>query len=138
MPFDKVAQMMQEMVSVQAHEETVRRLTEQAGSWMEAAQIAEGEADAAPEPEDAQLLERCVFSADGAMISLVKKQWVETRTVAIGEPQEKLNASGVREIHVGKLSYFLRLADASTFTNLAEVEMRRRKVAQAKEVCAVM
>lgn len=78
------------------------------------------------------------FSADGAMISLVNKQWVETRTVAIGEPQEKLNAQGEREIHVGKLSYFSRLADASTFTNLAEVELRRRKVAQAREVCAVM
>ncbi|GHP00152.1 hypothetical protein KSF_101990 [Reticulibacter mediterranei] len=138
MPFDKVAQMMQEMVSVQTHEETVRRLTEQAGIWVEAAQIAEGEVDAAPEPENAQLLERCVFSADGAMISLVHKQWVGTRTVAIGSPQEKLNAQGAREIHVGKLSYFSRLADASTFTNLAAVEMQRRKVKEAKQVCAVM
>jgi len=138
MPFDKVVEMMQELVSVQTNQETVRRLTEQAGSWMEAAQIAEVEAGGEPEPEDGQSLQRCVFSADGAMISLVKKQWVETRTVAIGEPQEKLNAQGVRESHVGKLSYFSRLADASTFTNLAEVEMRRRKVREAKEVSAVM
>jgi hypothetical protein len=72
------------MVSVQTHEETVRRLTEQAGSWMEAAQIAEVEAGDEPEPEDEQPLQRCVFSADGAMISLVNKQWVKTRTVAIG------------------------------------------------------
>jgi hypothetical protein len=138
MPFDKVAQMMEEMVSVQTHEETVRRLTEQAGSWMEATQIAEVETDGEPEPEDEQRLQRCAFSADGAMISLVNKQWVETRTVAIGEPQEKRNAQGEREIHVGKLSYFSRLADASTFTHLAEVEIRRRKVKEAKEVCAVM
>jgi hypothetical protein len=33
MPFDKVAQMMEEIVSVQTNEETVRRLTEQVGSW---------------------------------------------------------------------------------------------------------
>ena len=105
---------------------------------MEAAQRAEVEASGEPELEDEQLLQRCVFSADGAMISLIHKQWVETRTVAIGEPQEKLDARGEREIHVGKLSYFSRLADASTFTNLAEVELRRRRVAQAKEVCAVM
>jgi hypothetical protein len=72
------------------------------------------------------------------MISLVNKQWVETRTVAIGEPQEQRGAQGERESHVGKLSYFSRLADASTFTNLAEVEIRRRKVREAKEVCAVM
>jgi hypothetical protein len=39
---------------------------------------------------------------------------------------------------VGHLSYFSRLADASTFTTLAEVEMQRRKVGEAKEVCAVM
>src|SRR5260370_19719792 len=39
---------------------------------------------------------------------------------------------------MGKLSYFSRLADAFTFTTLAKVEMRRRKVADAREVCAVM
>jgi hypothetical protein len=138
MPFDKAAQMMEEIVSVHTNEETVRRLTEQVGSWMEAAQTAEVEAEEEHEQEDEQLPERCVISPDGAMISLVHKQWVETRTVAIGEPQERLTAEGEREIHVGKLSYFSRLADALTFTRLAEVEIRRRKVAQAKEVCAVM
>ena len=138
MPFDKVAEMMEEIVSVQSNEETVRRLTEQVGSWMEASQTAEVEADGEPRSEDEPPLQRCVISPDGAMISLVHKQWVETRTVAIGEPQDELNADGEREIHVGKLSYFSRLADASTFTNSAEVETRRRKVAEAKEVCAVM
>ncbi len=138
MPFDKVAEMMDALLSVQTHEETVRRLTEQVGSWMEAAQTAEVEADGKSESEDEEPLQRCVFSSDGAMVSLVKKQWVETRTVAIGEPQEKLNAEGETEIHVGHLSYFSQLADASTFTDLAEVEMRRRKVAEAKQVCAVM
>jgi hypothetical protein len=133
MPFDKVAQMMEELLAVQTHEETVRRLTEQAGSWMEAA-----ETMADCEPKEEQPLQRCAFSTDGAMISLVHKQWVETRTVAIGEPEEKRGADGEVEIHVGKLSYFSRLADASAFANLAEVEMRRRKVREAKEVCAVV
>ena len=105
---------------------------------MEAAQTAEIEAHGELESEEEQPLEQCVISADGAMISLVHTQWVETRTVAIGEPQEKLNAEGEREIHVGKLSYFSRLADASTFTDLAEGEMQRRKVSEAKEVGAVM
>ena len=138
MPFNKVVEMMQEMVSVQTHEETVRRLTEQAGSWMEAAQRAEVEADREPASKDEERLERCAFSADGAMISLVHKQWVEVRTVAIGEPQEQLTAAGEMEIHVGHLSYFSRLADVSTFTALAEGEMRRRKVREAKDVCAIM
>ncbi len=71
MPFDKVAQMMEEIVSVQTNEEMVRRLTEQVGSWMEAAQTAEVEAGGEPESEDAEPLQRCVISADGAMISLI-------------------------------------------------------------------
>ncbi|HVB73874.1 MAG TPA: hypothetical protein VNE38_09985 [Ktedonobacteraceae bacterium] len=40
--------------------------------------------------------------------------------------------------HVGHLSYFSRLADASTFIDQAEREIWRRKVGEAKEVCAVM
>jgi hypothetical protein len=138
MPFDKVAEMMEELLSVQTNEETVRRHTEQVGSWMEAWQTAEVEADAEPQPESERPPQRCVFSSDGAMVSLVHKQWAEVRTVAIGEPQEKRNAKGEREIHVGKLSYFSRLADATTFTKLASVEIRRRRVKEAKEVSAVM
>jgi hypothetical protein len=105
---------------------------------MQTAQTAEVEADGEPGSEEQRPLRRCVFSADGAMISLVKKQWVETRTVAIGEPLEKQTTDGETEIHVGHLSYFSRLADASTFTDLAEVEMRRRRVRKAQEVGAVM
>jgi hypothetical protein len=138
MPFHKVVGMLSDLVSVQVNEETVRRLTEQAGSWMEAAQTAEVEAEGKPESEEEQPPERSVISPDGAMISLVHKQWAETRTVAIGEPQEKRNASGETEIHVGNLSYFSRLSDASTFTKLAKVEIQRRQVAQAQEVGAVM
>ena len=138
MPFDKVAEMMEELLSVQTTEETVRRLTEQAGSWIEAWQTAEVEAEDEPLEDLERPLERCVFSPDGAMISLVHKQWAEVRTVAIGEPQQKRNAKGEVEIHVGKLSYFSRLADASTFTRLAEVEVRRRRVREAKQVAAVM
>src|SRR4030095_7223939 len=109
MPFDKAAQMMQEIVSVQTNEETVRRLTEQVGSWMETSQTAAIEEPSEPESKDGEPPERCVFSPDGEMISLIDNQWAETRTVAIGEPQEKLNAEGEREIHVGNLSSFSRL-----------------------------
>ncbi len=61
MPFDKVAEMMEEIVSVQTNEETVRRLTERIGSWMEAAQTAEVDAGGELEPEDEPPLQRCVF-----------------------------------------------------------------------------
>ncbi len=38
---------------------------------------------------------------------------------------------------MGHVSYFSRLTDAETFADVAEVEMRRRKVVQAERVCAV-
>jgi hypothetical protein len=77
------------------------------------------------------------MSADGAMISLVNKQWVEVRTLVIGEPHVVLGADGEPEIHVGHLSYVSRLCDAFTFTQQVAGEIRRRKVMEAKEVCAV-
>ena len=80
------------------------------GACMEAAQTAEGDAPSSQHSKDQPSPLRCVFSADGAMVPLVKKQWAETRTVAIGEPQEKRTASGETEIHVGQFSYFSRLA----------------------------
>ncbi|SRR6266487_4770088 len=108
MPFDKVAEMMKELLSVQTYEEMVRRLSEQVGSWMEAAQRGDARGESSGKLTEQEPLERCAFSADGAMVSLVNKQWAETRTVAIGEPQEKRTADGEIEIHVGQLSYFSR------------------------------
>ena len=71
MPFDKAAEMIEELLAVQTNEETVRQLTERIGACMEAVQTAEAEADGSHESHDQPPLQRCVFSADGAMISLV-------------------------------------------------------------------
>ena len=103
MPFDKAAQMIEEILGVQTNEETARQFTEQVGSWMQAAQTAEVAADGELESEEQRLLQRCVFSADGAMISLIHTQWAETRTVAVGELEEQLTAENKQEIHVGQL-----------------------------------
>ena len=61
MPFDKVAEMMEELLSVLTTEETVRRLTEQVGGWMEDWQTAEVEAESSPESERERPLQRCVL-----------------------------------------------------------------------------
>jgi hypothetical protein len=135
MPFEKAANMVEDLLGVQTDEETVRRLSEQAGRWMQQAQEAEVEAMVQNQSQD--YLQRCALSVDGAMVPLVKQQWAETRTLAIGEPVEKCTTDGKREIHVERLSYFSRLANACAFTDLAEVEMRRRGVQQAKQVGAV-
>jgi hypothetical protein len=70
-------------------------------------------------------------------VPLLKGEWAEVRTVAIGEVEQRSTAEGKQEVHVGQLSCFSRLTDAETFADLAEVEMRRRKVVQDEQVCAV-
>ncbi len=89
------------------------------------------------EPHAKTVPARLVMSADGACVPLLHGEWAEVRTVAIGEVEERCTLDGEQEIHVGQLSYFSRLTDAETFADLAEVEMRRRKVIQAEQVCAV-
>lgn len=129
--------MLGDLLGVQISAETARRLAEQMGAWMDVVQTQEIEKEALHAPSDQPASERCVMSTDGAMISLVHKQWVEVRTVVIGEPVERLGTSGETEVHVDHLSYFSSLSDASTFIELAAGEMRRRSVAQARQVCAV-
>jgi hypothetical protein len=132
MPFKQAAQMLGTLLGVQISAETARRLTERMGAHMEAAQAAEADPAVPHESTDPPVPERCVMSVDGAMISLVHQQWVEVRTLAIGEPVVQHSAEGEPQVHVGRLSYFSRLADASTFTQLAQGEVRRRRVREAR------
>ncbi len=132
MPFKQAARMLADLLGVQISTETARRLTERMGAHLEAAQTAEADLAVPPESTDQPAPERRVVSVDGAMISLVHQQWVEVRTLAIGQPHEQRSADGKPEIHIGQLSYFSRLADASTFTELADVEVRRRRVKEAR------
>jgi len=137
MPFAWAARMLECLLGVQVSKETVRRLTEQAGCLLETAQTVQAQVPWQQEPQGKKTPVRLAMSADGAYIPLVKGEWAEVRTLAIGEIEENPGADGTREGHVRHLSYFSRLADAATFTELAEVEMRRRKVIQAEQVCAV-
>ena len=137
MPFAQAARMLERLLGVQVGQETVRRLTEQAGCHVETAQTAEAQAPWQEEAAGKKVAVRLAMSADGALVPLVKGEWAEVRTLAIGEVEEQHTADGTSEIHVEHLSYFSRLTDAATFTDLAEVEMRRRKVIQAEQVCAV-
>ena len=70
------------------------------------------------------------------MVPLTEGAWAEVRTLAIGDVPT--GSADPEQVHVGDLSYFSRLMDAARFTDLAEVETRRRHLVQAKEVCAVM
>jgi hypothetical protein len=136
MPFARAAQMLEELLGIHVSEPTVRRETERAGALYEARQTRHSLKPAKDEPQPS-ICEQLVISADGAYVPLVKGEWAEVRTVAIGEVKPDEAAPGHRQIKTWRHSYFSRMVDASTFEYLAEGEMRRRGVSLAKQVCAV-
>ena len=73
------------------------------------------------------------LSVAGAMVSLVGKQWVEVKTLAIGTVVP--DARGA--VRARELSYFSRRTDHATFRRLALVETHRRGVGTAGTVVAV-
>jgi hypothetical protein len=114
-------------------ESVAERLTEAAGAAYVAEQTAAVEAlERRPtaEPSGPAVLQ---LSADGAMISLVGKQWAEVKTVAIGA----VVTTPTGEPRAQEPSYFSRRADHATFRRLALVETHRRGVGTAGVVVAV-
>lgn len=136
MPFERARQMLEEFLGIQVSEPTVRRGTERAGALYEARQTAQSQ-QACPTETATSGCEKQVISTDGAYVPLVKGEWAEVRTVVIGQVKEQVIAHGQHEVHTCEFSYFSRMTDAQSFGDLAEVEMRRRGVSQAKAVCAV-
>jgi hypothetical protein len=136
MPFRQASRVLQDLLGVSISPETARRLCEEVGKRVEEKQTAQAQEPWKEEASAQENTHRMVLSADGAMVPLRGGEWAEVRTLAIGEvPAE---AADLEQIHVERLSYFSRLTDATHFTDLAEVETRRRHLVQAKEVCAVM
>jgi hypothetical protein len=85
LPFGKSAQLVEHLLRVKVSGSTGRRYTEAAGATYEALQterVAQIE-QRLPEPPlgPAQQL----LSVDGAMVPLVKGEWAEVKTLAIGE-----------------------------------------------------
>jgi len=136
MPFERAREMLERMVGVQVSEPTVRRGTQRAGALYEARQTAQSQPSAQAAPA-VTIGEQQVISTDGAYVPLVRGEWAEVRTVAIGEVKAQTSAQGPDKVHTCQLSYFSRMTDAGTFGDLAQVELHRRGVSQAKAVCAV-
>jgi hypothetical protein len=136
MPYARAADMLEELLGVQVSEATVRRGTQRVGTLYEARQTTQSQQTSQTQTEMTPC-EQQVISTDGAYVPLVKGDWAEVRTVAIGQVKEKVTAKGQREVQTCQISYFSRMTDAEAFGELAEVEMQRRGVSQAKTVCAV-
>jgi hypothetical protein len=115
-------------------ESLAERLTEAAGAAYVAEQTAVVERlERQPTPEPAGPA-RLQVSVDGAMISLVGKQWVEVKTLALGAVVQEADGT----VRAQDLSYFSRRAEHTTFRRLALVETYRRGVGTALEVVAIM
>src|SRR5215212_1201641 len=117
-----------------ASESGAERLTEAAGAAYVAEQTAAVEAleqRPTPEPAGPAVLQ---MSADGAMISLVGKRWVEVKTLAIGTIVRAADGT----VRAEDPSYFSRRAEHAAFRRLALVETYRRGVGTALQVVAVM
>jgi len=138
MPFERAAGELEYLLGVGLSEPRVRRLTEKAGAAIVATQGAEVErleAEAAEAPAGPALQ---LLSVDGAMIPLVGREWVEVKTLAIGEVTiEVEERSGERVIKASELSYFSRRMGSDEFARQSLVETHRRGLERAGRVCAV-
>jgi hypothetical protein len=134
MPFAHAAGELGRLTGAVVSESLAARLTEAAGAAYVAEQTAAVERlerQPTPEPAGPGLLQ---LSADGAMISLVGRQWVEVKTLALGRVVRAADGT----VRTREVSYFSRRAEHTTFRRLALVETHRRGVGTALAVVAVV
>jgi hypothetical protein len=85
MPFEKAAEMFEDLLGIQMSKSLSARYTEGAGAAYVSLQTAEVERLEREMPSAPAGADKLQVSADGAMVPLVHGQWVEVRTVVIGE-----------------------------------------------------
>jgi hypothetical protein len=138
MPFDRAVTELQFFTHVDVSEPTLRRHVQASGAAYAALQeqaVDELERTLPPAPPGPPVQQ---VSVDGAMVSLVDKEWAEVRTLAVGTVKKPVMEKGEPVVHTGQVSYFSRLCDADTFGRLATVETHRRGTENAGTVCAVV
>ena len=120
------------------HADTARRRTEGAGAVLLAYESAEAERILREHPTPPPGPDTLLFSVDGAMVPIVGGQWMEVRTLAVGEVQPPRATPDEVLIQTTNLSYFSRLTDSSSFAEQALLELHRRGIETARRVGAVV
>lgn len=133
MPFEPARELLEELLGVRVSKATARRATLAIGTaalavWEAEVERLKQEAPQAPDGADKQAM-----SGDGAFVLLVGGEWVEVKTLTIGEVTRTKRG----EVCTQQLSTFSRLADAERFTEASLVETHQRGLERAAEVCAV-
>src|SRR6266702_3077795 len=133
MPFESARDLLEDLLGIEVSKATAWRATLVTGQAQlsvceQAMERLKRELPQAPAGAEKQAL-----SGDGAMVHLVGGEWVEVKTLALGEVTR--NKRG--EVCMQHLSYCSRLCDAASFAEAALVETQRRGLERATEVCAV-
>jgi hypothetical protein len=138
MPFEEATNELQATLGIQVSASTVRRLTLQAGAITEQIQTEQSQPQHAcsrfPLPHEEPAC-RLAMSCDGGMVPLRGGVWAEVKTLVIGEVLAQIQQGTTARTTAH--SYFSRMTDAATFADLASVEIERRGIERAQEVCAV-
>src|SRR6266550_4358362 len=133
MPYAQAQELLSDLVGIQVSKATSRRATLHTGQAALARDEAEEERLKREVPQAPEGADKQQLSADGAMVHLVGGEWVEVKTLIMGEVT--CNKRG--EVCTQQLSTFSRLADAERFTQASLVETHRRGLERATAVCAV-
>ena len=138
MPFGQAAKEAGYFVHVTLSEATVRRQSEAVGAAYVALQTREVERiEKGESPKADAGVHQQFLSVDGAFVPLVGGEWAEVKTLVIGTVEPAREVKGEMVVKTGDLTYFSRLAEASTFQRLALVETHRRGLNQSEAVGAV-
>ena len=124
MPFEQARDLLQDLLGIQVSKATARRATLHTGEAALAVDAKEEERLKQEGPQAPSGADKQLLSADGAMVHLVGGEWVEVKTLVLGEVTR--NKRG--EVCTQQLSTFSRLADAERFTEASLIETHRRGV----------
>src|SRR6266566_6297347 len=133
MPFEPACDLLKDLMGMQVSKATARRVTLQTGAAALAVSEAQEERLKREVPQAPAGADKQAMSGDGAYVLLVGGEWVEVKTLTIGEVTR--NKRG--EVCTQQISSFSRLAGAEDFTEAALVETHRRGLERAAAVCAV-
>ncbi len=133
MPYAPAQELLQDLLGIQVSKATARRATLATGQAAQAVCEAEVERLKQEVPQAPAGADKQAMSGDGAFVHLVGGEWVEVKTLVLGE----VTCTKRGEICTQHLSYFSRLSDAASFAEAALVETHRRGLERAAEVCAV-
>jgi hypothetical protein len=133
MPFEPACDLLKDLMGIQVSKATARRVTLQTGAAALAVSEAQEERLKREVPQAPRGADKQAMSGDGAFVHLVGGEWVEVKTLVIGEVTRNKRGESCTQ----QLSTFSRLADAERFAQASLVETQRRGVERAAEVCAV-